>query len=204
MKKIVIAQFKGGTGKSTLAINLAATFSKDCMTSLIDLDHQKTASFWGRNRKAKEPKSLFVGFDELNNTLSLLEKNDYEITVIDTPGFYSDNLKDVFAIADLVIIPVRPSLPDLLTVPKILELVEDRPHKICVVMALKKALETVDVVEVLKNKFNEIPFGTIITNRQSYIRAFSKSLAVTETSLDFTAKREINNLVLEVYKFIRL
>ena len=204
MMKFVIAQSKGGSMKSTLATNLAATLSKNYATALVDTDPQKTSLFWGRNRKAKEPKTLYSSFDDLNSTVSLLEKNDTEAVIIDTSGHYSDSLKDVFSIADLTIIPVRPSLPDLLTVPKILELVGDRPHKIVVAMALKKALETTDIVEALRDKFNEIPFKTIITHRQSYIRAFSRSLSVTEMSGDYTAKREINSLVEEIVSLVDL
>src|SRR6476660_1676501 len=79
---------KGGTGKSTLALNLAVTaelFGE--RVALLDLDPPGTTASWGATRPSHTPALLAqteVGF--LGDTLSRLSAGGFTLTLIDTPG----------------------------------------------------------------------------------------------------------------------
>ena len=112
-KILVVLNGKGGVGKTTTAINLAATFSEKQKVLLVDADPQGSASWWvERNQKG-------IGFDlsqETNPTFlsSLRQVGDYEIVVVDTPpALNSEAFAAVIPAADYVILPTPPAPMDL-------------------------------------------------------------------------------------------
>jgi chromosome partitioning protein len=115
MRVISFVTQKGGTGKSTLAVNLAvaaeATGEKVC---LIDLDPQGTAASWYETRSAETPAVLDHNqAGSLSDTLSRLETAGFTLAVIDTPGVDSHATRGAMRTADLCLIPVRPSEADV-------------------------------------------------------------------------------------------
>ncbi|MBD2494484.1 AAA family ATPase [Nostoc sp. FACHB-280] len=114
MPKIVaILNGKGGVGKTTTSINLAAQFSKRKKVLLVDADIQGSASWWfGRNDQG-------MGFDLSQETdpqlLGHLRKvKGYDLVVVDTPpALHSEALATVVAIADYILLPTPPSAMDL-------------------------------------------------------------------------------------------
>lgn len=112
-KILVVLNGKGGVGKTTTAINLAATFSEHNRVLLVDADPQASATWW------VERSSKGIGFDLAQETdatlLSGLRKvGDYDIVVVDTPpALGSDALAAVVPAADYVVLPTPPAPMDL-------------------------------------------------------------------------------------------
>ncbi|MBW4554850.1 MAG: ParA family protein [Trichormus sp. ATA11-4-KO1] len=112
-KIIAILNGKGGVGKTTTAVNLAAQFGKKKKVILVDADIQGSASWWvGRNQDG-------MGFDlsqESNPQLlgDLRKITGYDLVVVDTPpALHSEALATVVAIADYLVLPTPPSAMDL-------------------------------------------------------------------------------------------
>lgn len=128
MKTIVIASQKGGAGKSTLAGHLAVAANKagDGPTVLIDTDPQGSLSKWWSERKNEEPALAKIKLQELNSTLQLLEDQKFSYAIIDTPPAITDSISRVVALADLVLIPTRPSPHDLRSIGETLSIVKKK------------------------------------------------------------------------------
>jgi chromosome partitioning protein len=122
MKTISFVTQKGGTGKSTLALNLAVAAEADGnKVVVIDLDPQGTAAAWYETRAAETPDVLNHNqAGKLAETLAQLARAGYTLAVIDTPGVDSPATRGAMSAADLCLIPVRPSQADInATVPTI-------------------------------------------------------------------------------------
>jgi chromosome partitioning protein len=115
MHVISLVTQKGGTGKSTLAVNLAvvaeANGEKVC---ILDLDPQGTSAAWYETRAVETPAVLDHNqAGQLTETLSKLERGGYTLAIIDSPGIDSHATRGAMRAADLCLVPVRPSEADL-------------------------------------------------------------------------------------------
>ncbi len=110
-----IANQKGGSGKTTLSMNLAAGLSKRGRTLVIDADPQGSASQW--SGLASEDKPFPVSVISVSGNLAH-EVNrfshDYEFVVIDCPPtLETETTSKAMLAADTVLVPVLPSPVDL-------------------------------------------------------------------------------------------
>jgi chromosome partitioning protein len=127
MKITVFANQKGGAGKTTLAGHFAVQADLDGMgpVALIDTDPQGSLSAWWNERKADTPKFASVVLAQLPQHLQDLRKQGFKLVVIDTPPAVTETIRTVISVADLVIIPSRPSPHDLRAVGATITLVEE-------------------------------------------------------------------------------
>lgn len=104
-RAILVANPKGGAGKTTLTINLAGWLaSQDQSVSLLDLDRQKSATKW----LARRPESLPV------ITISGTGKKKSDWLIIDSPaGMHGKNLDHAIKLVTRVLVPISPSLFDI-------------------------------------------------------------------------------------------
>lgn len=114
MKTIAIISQKGGTGKTTLALNLAiAAESRGYSTAIIDLDPQASAKGWHDNRKPDGPVVISSQASQLSKILKTAETHDAKLVIIDTAPHSETAALASARAADFILIPCRPGIFDL-------------------------------------------------------------------------------------------
>ena len=126
MKTIVITSQKGGSGKTTVVAHLAVAVEQagHGPAVVIDTDPQQTLATWWKVREAEAPKLAPVSLRELPDKLEALAQMGFAYCFIDTPPALTEQNRKILKLADLVLIPARPSPNDLWSLGATLDLVK--------------------------------------------------------------------------------
>lgn len=113
MQVVTLASEKGGSGKTTLACSLGVVAAQaGHSVALVDADPQGSAAAWGARRE------ILIGPDVVHVPLSSVPdaieaaRERYDLVLLDTPGQSTASNK-ALACADLVVVPCRPTIPDI-------------------------------------------------------------------------------------------
>lgn len=110
-KVVTFANIKGGSGKSTLCVNIAAMLTKlKFDVCVIDADPQKSTSDWIIN--TKDPLLSQVTCNEILDPEKFVEL-DYDFVLIDTQGSLNKELAGFLRVSSLVLVPCRSSRDDI-------------------------------------------------------------------------------------------
>lgn len=188
MAKIILTTHqKGGVGKSTLTFNMALAIKNDVNVCIIDLDLQ--GSIW-RSRTALD--IPVYSADKMDEVLNM----DYDFIFIDTPPYLSNKLPELCQIADVIVIPTKTGVYDLLAIEDTISIIKDSKSE-------NKALIVFNMVKpntTLTNEMNEAMQHFKIPIAKNYISdlvAFTRS-AITNDLTDQKAKFQIENFTREV------
>lgn len=127
MRTLVIASQKGGVGKTTLAGHLSVEAERrgEGPVALIDTDPQGSLAAWWNERVAETPVFAQVAISNLRDHLAALaDAAGIKLAIIDTPPAVTETIRSVLSVADLVLIPTRPSPHDLRAVGSTVAMVE--------------------------------------------------------------------------------
>lgn len=209
---LLIGSNKGGSGKTTVACNLAVALAKQSKeVCLVDADRQSSAANWCTEREAsgREPSITIVQkYDNISKTIqSLADK--YEQVIVDVAGRNSREMITAAAVADILLCPSQCSQLDLDTLGELqqqVEQVKDLNDRLRVFVYQTMASTNTKVVEKERGDFedyvNEFPEFTALKSvgryRKVYRDVFSDGLSVLEASND-AAAAEIMDLYEEIF-----
>ncbi len=186
MKSILLANPKGGCGKTTLAVNLASYYARRGKNvALVDLDEQGSSMTWLSFRHERQPE--IMGWHAVHG--GKLPFNKIDVTVMDGPArIRSAKLEKAVANAHVILVPTLPSLFDLDAVSRFLELLHKfsnirRGKKRLGVVANRLRAHTISSQD-LKKSLRKIgtPVVGNLSDSQIYVRAGAKGLGIFDVA----------------------
>ena len=167
---ISVVNQKGGTGKTTVATNIAACFAgEDKDVLLIDADPQRSALDWRADRPDDKPQVQTIGLPvrNLHQEIAPFRKK-YDVIVVDGGGRVTATARAAVMIADFVIVPTLASKPDVLSTQDF----------------FKQVIEEVTTVKEVQGAIliNQVQNGTVI-NRDCQEQLESLGYPIFSTAL---------------------
>jgi chromosome partitioning protein len=180
---LAILNGKGGVGKTTTAVNLAAIFAESQPVLLVDADPQASASWW--TSRSPQPVTFDITQETDAHLLGKLRKIDgYSVIVVDLPpALNSEALAAVVSQTDYVLLPSPPAPMDLsalITTIKIAIAPTHVPHRVLLTKVDSRSLtEAIDAQKTLTSL--QIPTcQTIIRTYKAHERAALEGVPITQ------------------------
>lgn len=200
---ITVAQQKGGSGKTTLAVNLAVGFAKAGKSvALMDTDPQGSAGRWFMARLEAQDGVPDIDFSTASAwgvTYEVRKLADaHDIVIIDTPPKADSDLRPALRASDLVLVPVATSHLDLWAVEVVLYLAgrESKPAMIVMTRNRPGTRLAAEVAEKAAELEAEVA-GATMANRVVYAETLGQGRAALEAPKG-PAHAEVRALVQEV------
>ena len=189
-KIIVITHQKGGVGKSTLAFNLSQNIATISKVAVIDFDSQGSLN---------QLSEIITSFDiipfveDINTILNL----DYDFVFIDTPPYLSNHLPKLIGLADLIIVPTKAGILDLLAISSTLKLIEleHKTDSTLVVFNMIKPNTTLTLDILIGLEEYKV---SIAKTHISDLVAFTRSVVLQGVANDRNAQRQLDQLTKEI------
>jgi chromosome partitioning protein len=210
---VLIGGEKGGTGKTTVATNLAAMRAlsgRDVL--LIDTDQQGSANYWAQNRDEASVNPRVACVQKFGKGLPVEVKDlahRYQDIIIDAGGRDSVELRSAMVVANRAYIPIQPSQFDIWTLNRMDELIETaksfNPDLQAWVIISRSSTnpsvhESDDTIEIMGDFPNLGLAGVSIRDRIAYRKAAKDGMAVCELKpKDPKAVEEMEVLYKEVF-----
>lgn len=196
MRVLALASQKGGSGKTTLSGHLAVQAQRAGAgpVVLIDIDPQGSLADWWNEREAEMPAFAQTTVARLVTDLEMLRQKGFKLAVIDTPPAITVAIQSVLSVAELVVIPTRPSPHDLRAAGATVELCEraGKPLIFVVNAATPRAKITYEAAVALSQHGTVAP--VTLHHRTDFAASMIDGRTVMEIEPDGKSAQEIQEL----------
>ena len=205
MPVVAIVNQKGGTGKTTLATNLAWVLAEQANVLLLDADPQASSQNWAAGDDPA-PLTLTVQGTGTADLLQVVRSmaTDYDWTIIDGPPGITRTSADAVRVADVVLIPAKPSPLDVWAAADIVAAVQARqkttngvPKAAFVITMTQPRTRLGRNIDDALNEMGIPVFQARTTQRVAYPNAINDGNSVT-AGRDRTARAEILAITAEL------
>lgn len=199
---VTLAQQKGGSGKTTLALNLACTALADGLSvAVLDTDPQGSLGRWFMTRREQgDPGMAFSTASAWGVSYEcekLADAND--LVVVDTPPKIDADLRPALRASNLVIVPVATSHLDLWATESVLDLARREGRETLVVMnRVPPRARVRDDIALALDEIGAERSGAVIGNRVGFADATGRGLGIVEADKRGKAAQEMRALWEEV------
>ena len=192
MKSIMVINQKGGSGKTTIAVNLAAYCAqRGYQTTLMDLDPQESSAQWLSVRPIS--KSKINGSKQFNKTL---KKGKNRVVIYDVPAaIHGSRLENYIKKANMVVVPVMPSPIDMRAAREFIQRVRSMGpvirNKIKVGLVANRCRAYTNIFSELDSyllKEKGIKYITAFRDNTNYIKSARTGLGIFEMGESATAQ----------------
>ena len=196
MRVLAFASQKGGSGKTTLTGHLAVQAERagHGPVVLIDIDPQGSLSDWWNERTAEEPAFAQTTVSRLAADLEILRQQGFKLAMIDTPPAITMAIQSVIQVAELIVVPTRPSPHDLRAVGATVDMCTraGKPLIFVVNAATPKARITADATLALSQHGTVAP--VIVHQRTDFASSMIDGRTVMELDARSKSTAEIEAL----------
>jgi len=181
---ICVAQQKGGSGKTTIAANLAVAFSRGGQSvALLDTDPQGSLGRWFMARRELGGEDL--GFSTASAWGVSYEcdklRKSFDFVIVDTPPKVDADLRPALREASLVIVPVAASQVDVWATESVLDLAKREGRAVMIVLnRAKQGTRVLEEVGKSLDLFDVLRATTMLGNRVAYAETLGLGLGVLE------------------------
>lgn len=183
MPVIVVANPKGGVGKSTVATNLAGALARSGRAVMLgDVDRQQSARQWLGLRPATLP--VIQSWDIAPNGVVRPPKGVTHV-VLDTPaGLHDKKLDSVLAIAERVLVPLQPSLFDIQATHAFVQELRARKPKARVAVVGNRVKETTVSADHLRQFLDtlDVPVLAMLRDTQLYVQLAARGATLWDVA----------------------
>ncbi len=196
MRVLALASQKGGSGKTTLSGHLAVQAQRAGAgpVVLIDIDPQGSLSEWWNEREAEYPAFAQTTVARLAADLEVLRQQGFKLAMIDTPPAITVAIQSVIQVAELVLVPTRPSPHDLRAVGATVDICDraGKPLVFVVNAATPKARITSEAAVALSQHGTVAPIT--IHQRTDFAASMIDGRTVMETDPNGKSAAEVEAL----------